>query len=59
MSDMDKRLMRQCWANTPSALGHPTRCHARVPADPDHLGLCDDCRDRLRNLEWPHEAEAA
>lgn len=51
--------MGRCWANRTNAFGSPTRCHSRVPADHDHIGLCDQCRDSLRGVDQPREAEAA
>ncbi len=52
MADHDHRLIRQCWANKiePGPTGYTQRCLERVPNDPAHIGLCDDCRDRLRDL---------
>lgn len=43
MSDRDSRLLHQCWANALNNTNTLSRCHNRVPADPDHIGLCDPC----------------
>lgn len=35
--------LTQCWASLPNGLW----CGAEVPGDPDTLGLCSDCHERL------------
>lgn len=40
MNDADRRLVSTCWWGDKDRHDHRRPCRTRVPADPDHIGLC-------------------